>query len=97
VAWAAQFISTLPGHALASARIATGWHASCSTKLDQTGEVVTSVNLGPKENGGRPGMMNAKPRIRPGRVVQGSCRNPLLYGLKGGEKSPVGNLAGSSQ
>ena len=40
---------------------------------------------------------DAKPRIRPGRVVQGFCRNPLLYGLKGGEKSSVGNLAGSTQ
>jgi hypothetical protein len=40
---------------------------------------------------------DAKPRIRPGRVVQGFCRNPLLYGLKGGEKSSVGNPAGSTQ
>jgi hypothetical protein len=40
---------------------------------------------------------DTKPRIRPGRVVQGFCRNPLLYGLKGGEKSPVGNLAGPAQ
>jgi len=52
----------------------------------QTDGVAAFANLGPKENGVKPGMTE-KPRIRPERVVQGFCRTPLFCGPKGHEKS----------
>jgi DDE domain len=57
--------------------------------------VAAFANHGPKENGVRP-EMTVDARIRPERVAQGFCRNPLLCEPKGDEKSFTGDPAGST-
>jgi hypothetical protein len=74
-----------------------GWQSSCCTKIDQAGGVVTSANLGPKENGGRPGMTTRSCEFGRAECCRVFAVVPCFMGLRESRNRPMATWRAQQQ